>query len=230
MAPSTTNSSPNSTQSDQIPLTKSLWTSLILLCVIALTAVTRRVVALIAPPTSIPAMAGLDNHFATHSTLTLIHIIPAAIFVLLIPAWFSRRLVNNPQIHRRITYALFVTGAITGLTALLLAKNPVGGINESAASVLFDSLFLFSLTRAAWLFHRGDLPLHRDWMIRAIAVLLGIATTRPVMGIFFATQRLTHLQPQQFFGTAFWIGFTTTYISGEAYLRTHTSRTTPFPS
>ena len=60
---------------------------------------------------------------------------------------------------------------------------------------------------------------HRIWMMRAIAVLLGIATTRPVMGVFFATQRITHLRPDQFFGIAFWIGFTTTYVAGEWYLR-----------
>jgi hypothetical protein len=27
------------------------------------------------------------------------------------------------------------------------------------------------------------------------------------MGVFFATSFLTHLKPQQFFGIAFWIGF-----------------------
>jgi len=52
-------------------------------------------------------------------------------------------------------------------------------------------------------------------------VLLGIATTRPVMGVFFATSRVTHLEPHQFFGIAFWIGFGVTYLAGEAYLRTH---------
>jgi hypothetical protein len=52
----------------------------------------------------------------------------------------------------------------------------------------------------------------------------GIATTRPVMGIFFATESVTHLRPQQFFGTAFWIGFTATYIVGEAYLRCHQAK------
>ena len=62
---------------------------------------------------------------------------------------------------------------------------------------------------------------HRVWSLRAIAVLLGIATTRPVMGVFFATQRITHLRPDQFFGIAFWIGFTTTYLAGEWYLRRH---------
>ena len=62
-------------------------------------------------------------------------------------------------------------------------------------------------------------------MLRAIAILLGIATTRPVMGVFFATSSLTHLTPQQFFGIAFWIGFSINTLVMELWLRTH-GRTT----
>jgi hypothetical protein len=56
-------------------------------------------------------------------------------------------------------------------------------------------------------------------MTRAIAVLLGIATTRPVMGIFFATGSVTHLSPEQFFGIAFWIGFSINTLIVELWLR-----------
>ena len=38
-------------------------------------------------------------------------------------------------------------------------------------------------------------------------------------GIFFATSRLTHLSPQEFFGTAFWLGFTLHLIAAEAWVR-----------
>jgi hypothetical protein len=95
----------------------------------------------------------------------------------------------------------------------------VGGTTEVAAILFFDALFLFSLARAWVLFVRGDMDRHREWMMRAVAVLLGIATTRPVMGVFFATSRLTHLEPRQFFGIAFWIGFSVTYVAGEIYLQ-----------
>ena len=57
----------------------------------------------------------------------------------------------------------------------------------------------------------------RDWGI--FGILLGIATTRPVMGIFFATSRVTHLLPQQFFGIAFWIGFSIDTLIVELWLR-----------
>jgi hypothetical protein len=79
-------------------------------------------------------------------------------------------------------------------------------------------------------FRRRDAARHRVWVLRAVAVLLGIATTRPVMGVFFATRRLTGLTLSQFFGIAFWIGFTITFLAGEAYLRTHPDPDTSIPA
>lgn len=200
-----------------------VWAAFLLLCLIAAAAAIRRILVLALPPVveQVPQMAALNAAFAARKVLTLWHIVPALLFVALLPFWFLRGVRRHPLAHRRVMHALMVLGAITGVTALLLSLHPVGGVNEAAAAILYDGLFLFSLGRAWALFRRGALALHRTWMMRAIAVLLGIATTRPVMGVFFATERITHLQPQQFFGTAFWIGFTTTYIAGEAYLRSH---------
>jgi hypothetical protein len=56
-------------------------------------------------------------------------------------------------------------------------------------------------------------------MLRAVAILLGIATTRPVIGVFFATSRITHLSPRQFFGVAFWIGFSVNALVMELWIR-----------
>lgn len=39
------------------------------------------------------------------------------------------------------------------------------------------------------------------------------------MGVFFATSRFTGLTPHDFFGIAFWIGFTLTYVFAEVWLR-----------
>jgi hypothetical protein len=38
------------------------------------------------------------------------------------------------------------------------------------------------------------------------------------MGIFIATSRLTHLEPRQFFGIAFWVGFSINTIAVEFWL------------
>ncbi|HEY1807718.1 MAG TPA: DUF2306 domain-containing protein [Acidobacteriaceae bacterium] len=197
----------------------AIWTPFLLLCLIAVAAVIRRLVVFILPPAADPT--GLDAAFAYRRALTLAHILPALVLVLLLPFWFSRRVRARPPIHRNITHALFVLGLVVGITAIPMSFRPVGGITEASAVLFFDALFLFSLACAWRSFRRGDASRHRVWMLRAVAVLLGIATTRPVMGVFFATRPLTGLTLHQFFGLAFWIGFTVTYLAGEAYLRTH---------
>jgi hypothetical protein len=202
----------------------SSWTRpvLYILCLIAAAAALRRIVALLIVSASSRAgqYADLDATFAARKGLTLAHIIPALIFVLLLPLWFSLRVRQNEQRHRRLTGLLFALGFVVGLTAIPLVANPVGGITELSAIIVFDGIFLFSFARAFQLFLKHE-PRYSEWMLRAIAVLLGIATTRPVMGVFFATARFTHLEPHQFFGIAFWIGFGITYLAGEYYLRTH---------
>ncbi len=203
------------------PASTLIWIPFLLLCLIAAAAALRRIVVFVLPPAPEgPAqLQALDAAFAARQALTLAHIVPALVFILLLPAWFSRRVRARPAVHRRITQALLLIGAIVGLTALALSTNPVGGFTEQSATLLYDALFLFSLARAGVAFLTEQLETHRIWMTRAIAVLLGIAATRPIMGVFFATQSRTHLTPHQFFGVAFWLGFTATFLAGELYLR-----------
>src|SRR5712672_3625660 len=59
--------------------------------VISVAVVVRRVIALAYPPHSAPPqLAALDAAFASHATLTLAHILPALVFVLVCPAMIFR--------------------------------------------------------------------------------------------------------------------------------------------
>lgn len=183
---------------------------------IAVAVVIRRLVALAHPSTSgPPELAGLDAAFASHAGLTLAHIIPAMMFVLVTPFVFLRRFAGLAW-PRRLIYLL---GAIVGLTAYAMSRYSIGGWVERSAVLLFNSLFLFTLLRAFRSRRHGDFTTEWQWLTRAIGILLGIATTRPVMGIFFATSRLTHWTPSQFFGIAFWIGFSLNTLAVELWLR-----------
>jgi putative flippase GtrA len=186
--------------------------------VIAVAVVIRRVVALSTPPSpnAPPQLAGLDVYFAAHATLTYIHILCALVFVLLLPLLFWRRTRNSVTLGR----VIFPLGLIVGITAYAMSTHAVGGWLERAAVISFNTLFLFALYRAWSYAHISNRPQQQRWMLRAIAILLGIATTRPVMGVFFATARLTHLTPAQFFGIAFWIGFSLNTVLIELWLRT----------
>jgi hypothetical protein len=183
---------------------------------IAVAVVIRRISALLNPPHSAPPqLAALDAVFASHATLTLAHILPALAFVLIAPLVIFRRPTNAHWPERLI----FPIGLVVGLTAYAMSIFPVGGWVERSAVLFFNSLFLFSLFRSWRYMLHGDAQQERRWILRAIVVLLGIATTRPVMGVFFATSPLTHLTPNQFFGFAFWIGFSINTIAIELWLR-----------
>ena len=188
---------------------------------ISVAVVLRRIYALVAPPNGAPPqLAALDNIFASHAALTLAHILPALVFVLLVPVIVFRPISQPAWIER----AFYLLGAITGLTAYAMSAFPIGGWTERSAVLLFDTLFLLSLALAWTHRHHGDIALERWWQKRAIAILLGIATTRPVMGIFFATARLTHLVPQQFFGIAFWLGFSINVLVFELWIHWRSPR------
>ena len=189
-------------------------------------AVIRRVFALAAPAQNgPPQMSAMDDAFASHATLTLAHIVPAILFVLLAPLAVFSRFVRLRWPER----ILFPLGAVVGTTAYAMTAYSIGGWTERSAIYLFDTLFLYSLARAYAYRQRGDPVLKRRWLLRSIAILLGIGTARPVMAVFFATSRLTHLRPDQFFGIAMWAGFSINLLVFELWIRSVDRRMTPTP-
>jgi hypothetical protein len=181
---------------------------------IAIAAVLRRLFALLHPASGgPPQMVSLDVAFSSHALLTALHIVPASIFVILAAVVLLRSSVDD-----WLEQLFFAFGLITSITAYAMSSYSVGGVIELSAVLVFNTWFLFSLGRAFWFRLERQPVRKRAWMTRAVGILLGIATTRPVMGVFFATSRLTHLTPNQFFGIAFWIGFSINAVIIELWL------------
>jgi hypothetical protein len=99
--------------------------------VIAVAAVIRRVLAIAYSPYSAPPqMAALDEWFASHAALTLSHILPALLFVLVTPFFVFRKSkeIGWPD------YALLLLGTVVGITAYAMSFYAVGGRVERSAS------------------------------------------------------------------------------------------------
>jgi hypothetical protein len=209
--------------SDNQPLRfrRAMWTAMIVLCLIGTAAVVRRMTALAHPPHNVPAqLAGLDEAFARRSMLTLLHIVPGLVLLILVPFQFSRSFRSRHlRAHRWMGRTALVLGVVIGVSALGLLRDPVGGRLEVACILIFDAVFLLALGKAFVHVRRREIALHREWMIRAMSVALGVATVRPIMGLFFASSRITGLTPHDFFGIAFFIGFSLTYLAGEKWIR-----------
>lgn len=202
-----------------------MWTVVIILCAIAVAVSVRRLVAVAHPSTSAPnATLALDALFESKAALTRVHVIAGLALVLAIPVQLSSRIrTRYRSLHRWLGRALMIVGAGVALSGIAMVASPVGGPLEVTAILFYGTALIVSLVTAWRSIRRHDMSRHREWMLRSIAIALGIATTRPVVAVFFATSRLTHLTPSQFFGTAFWIGFTSTALAGEWYVR-HTRR------
>jgi len=192
-----------------------LATGFVVSVIIALAAVLRRLTALVHPSSGGPApMRSLDAVFSSHAILTCFHIVPAAVFVCLSVVFYIRR--NHGVFTQRL---LYLFGAVTGLTAYFMSWYAIGGWVERSAVLVFNTWFLVSLAMSFKFHRRAEPAAMRRWMTRAVGVLLGIATARPVMGVFFATSARTHLAPRDFFGLAFWIGFSVNTALIEVFLR-----------
>src|SRR6266852_6197390 len=110
---------------------------------ISVAVVLRRAVALIHPPQSAPPqLAALDATFASHAALTLTHIVPALTFVALAPFVYIRRFAGVAWPKR----LLFPLGVVVGVTAYAMSNYSIGGWVERSAVLLFNSLFLFSIS------------------------------------------------------------------------------------
>ena len=153
--------------------------------VIAVAAVIRRVFALFYPPHSAPPqLAGLDRVFASHAALTLAHILPAFAFVLVAPFFVFRKSSETEWPE----HILFPLGLVVGVTAYAMSTYSIGGWVERSAVLVFNTLFLLALFRAYLYMRRGELLLKRAWLIRAIAILLGISRHPPCDGSFLCDQ------------------------------------------
>ena len=210
-------------------LVRLLWTGVWVLAFIGLAAAIHRILALKFPETfsrnNSPA-AVMDISFSQHKLLTLIHVIPGMLFMVLGPLQLSRTIRNKYlQFHRWSGRVFLVCCLIIAGSALMMSfRMAIGGANETAATVLFALLFLFCLTKAFIHIRRKEVLLHREWMIRGFAIGLGVATVRPIVGAFFAARRLS---PHEFFGTAFWLGFTINLIAAEAWINYTRGRRIP---
>lgn len=212
-----------------------VWFGVIFLALIGVAVAVRRMVHLVPivvhgyDPPAIPSnprlaqLTALDDLFAHHPILTLVHIVPGMLFMILGPLQFSSAIRARHLRWHRLSGRVFVTcGLVIGISALVMSFGmpAIGGVNQAAATTLFGTFFLFALCKAFWHIQRREVALHREWMIRAFSVGIAVAAIRPIIGVFFATSPFTGLTPREFFGIAFWIGFVLHLIAAEAWIHT----------
>lgn len=128
--------------------------------------------------------------FLKYPLVVHLHVILGAAYLLAGSIQFIPRVRNRwPAYHRWAGRILVGVAAVVGSAALFMALViPFSGWSGRVGNGFFASLFLFSLARGFFAIRRRDISRHREWMIRAFAIALGIATMRlmfvPLLAIF----------------------------------------------
>jgi uncharacterized membrane protein len=162
--------------------------------------------------------------FNAYPTATLLHVFPGALFMLLAPLQFVRRIrTRRPRLHRWSGRLLLTLAVLYGIAGLYFGvRMPFDGALEASAIVLFGCFFLYAAARGFVAIRRREIARHREWMIRMFSLALAISTVR-VIGIGLAI--VTHHGPEAWFGWSVWAGWTINAAVAELWIR-HT-RATP---
>ena len=162
----------------------------------------------------------VDSRFAAHPYATLLHVLPGGIFLVLAPFQFSSRVRNRHiRFHRWSGRLLVVVGSVAALTGLYFGLlMPYGGRGEATAVALFGGLFLAAVGRAFVAIRRGQVACHREWMIRAFAVAIGVSTVRVVAAVLDITLTPAGFGPKAIFVLSLWTGWAITLGPAELWI------------
>jgi uncharacterized membrane protein len=221
----------------------ALWVGVVLLVIVGVSAVVGRGVftadfATRADPVRQQVMAALhredplvlkrpaeldrfDSRFAADPFLALLHILPGGIFLILAPlqfsSWIRSRHIRFHRWSGRVLIVSAFAAALAGLYFGLLM--PYGGPGETTAVGFFGGLFLVCLGRAFFAIRRRQVARHREWMIRAFSIAIGISAVRVVAAIFDVAFTPAGLQPAVLFALSLWTGWAITLGAGELWIR-----------
>jgi uncharacterized membrane protein len=160
--------------------------------------------------------------FLEYPTIVALHVILGGIYLLFAPLQFVKRIRSRHLgYHRRAGRVLVSVGLVVGATALFMGLViPFSGWIERGYISVFGTFFLLALIKGFVHVRAGRVALHREWMIRAFALGLAVATQRL---IFIPTLPIvadpTHGQLQTLSAASFLMAFVVHASVAEAWIR-----------
>ncbi len=163
----------------------------------------------------------IDRRYANHPIVTLLHVVPGALLLILMPLQFSTRVRSRfITFHRWSGRTLVLTSFVAVPAGLFFGVLlPWGGAGEVIGVTLAGASFLAAVSLAFFAIRRGEVARHREWMIRAFAVALGISTVRVVAVVFDLTLTPAGVRTPEIFVLCIWTGWLLTIAMAEAWIR-----------
>ena len=150
--------------------------------------------------------------FLRFPTIVALHVVLGGFYLALAPFQYVKWIRSRHlAYHRRVGRLLVAIGVMVGATALFMGfVIPKGGSPERVVIGLFGTVFLVALVKGFVHVRAGRVSLHREWMIRAFAIGLAIATARL---IFYPALLITTTDPSdRRFGTLLAVALAVAFV------------------
>lgn len=121
----------------------------------------------------------LNDLFASHYVSIAVHAVPSSLALLIGPFQFVTWIrVRYPKVHRISGQIYMVSVVLGSIAALFAAAYSVSGFSVQVAFFILTAAWLYTLYQAYATIRRGEVQLHRVWMIRNYALTFAAVTLR----------------------------------------------------
>ena len=119
---------------------------------------------------------------------TFLHVIPSAVFMVLLMLQLSGRIrTHRPALHRINGRLIFGLGILIATSGMVLGVvMPFGGLAETLFVTVLFGLFINALWQGISYARKRNIEMHRKWMFRMTAIALVPVIMRPVLSSMVA--------------------------------------------
>ena len=160
--------------------------------------------------------------FVEHPIITGIHVVLGGVYLAFAPFQFVQRIRNRAMgYHRWMGRLLAGSGLVVGAGGFFLGVFvPFSGWPERMVIGFFSVFFFVAIAKGVLYARAHEAGLHREWMIRAFAIGLGIATMRIIfVPILIAIGNPTQEQAEFFSILSFTVAFVVHALAAELWIR-----------
>jgi uncharacterized membrane protein len=166
-----------------------------------------------------PGAEGFEERYYAHPYLTLLHISVGSLFMVLGPVQFWPAVRNRWIRYHRWAGRVWMIAALVGAISAMLfvgALPMFGNLSARVAIVFVSVLFLICLATGYVRIRQRRIAQHREWMIRTLAIGLGISTFRVMIPLLIMPP-LGASFPEAW-NTVVWLAFAINIITAEVWI------------
>jgi uncharacterized membrane protein len=178
-------------------------------------------IAFIAIPSLLSGALPLGPDPMPHFVSLLIHAAPGALSLFIGPFQFATRLrVRYPTLHRVSGRVYMMSVVVAAVAAFTSATYSVSGFTTQVAFYILSIAWLYTLFRSFQTIRRGEVQLHRIWMIRNYSLTFAAVTLRIYLFSGIALQQTTFpsLTFADLYATAVWASILGNILVAEYFI------------